>query len=166
VAEITRGTHVAVPVAGPWTGATAAGLLALAAAEGEAGLVLNLATRFLWGTRPPVAAVLDYLATGDDAVGPPTDWDVGHFVGCLGAVRGARGSMAIIADTYPSLGWRGVHVQPVERLAAALAREGMEADGGALVIVPADREAALRSALEAAGLEARLWDNGSPDARA
>jgi hypothetical protein len=166
VEELSSGAHVAVPVAGPWSGDTVAALLDVAAAEQEAALVLNVATRFLWGSRPSVAAVIAYLASGDADAGPGPDWDVGHFVGCWGALRGARGTLAVVADTYPRIGWGGVHLQPVERVAAALARDGMMTDGGALVLVPAARADALRAALGAAGFRLDVWDNGSPDARA
>jgi hypothetical protein len=164
VDELSGGSQAAVPVAGPWTAERVTQLLQAATSEPQAALVLNVATRFLWGSHPAPADVVAYLETGDDAGGPQPDWDVGHYVGCLGAVRGPRGVMAIIADTYPVLGHGAVYLQPRERLAAALRREGM-APGGALVVLPAERAGALRAGLAGAGFRLETWDNGSPDVR-
>ncbi len=126
--------------------------------------MLNVGTRFFWGSRPTVAELLRYLETGDDATGPAPDWSVGHFVGCLGTLHGARGTLAIITDTYETLGLRGVHLQPIERVAAALRREGMT-PGGALLMLPGARRDAVASTLRRAGLELGVWDNGSIDTR-
>jgi len=165
VSELSGGSRVAVPVSGPWDGRTVSELLAVAAAEQEAAIVLNMATAVLWGSKPSAPTLLKYLESGDDAAGPPPDWEVGHFTGCLGAIRGARGTLVIIADTYPSLGWNAVYLQPAERVAAALRRDHLPTDGGALVIVPAHREGEVSGSIEAAGLTIATWDNGSPDAR-
>lgn len=165
VDELSGGSHTAVPVAGPWDGHTVSELLAIASAEQEAAIVLNIATAVLWGSKPSLPTLLAYLEDGDDSAGPPPDWQVGHFTGCLGAIRGARGTLVIISDTYPSLGWNAVYLQPVERVAAALRRDHLPTDGGALVIVPSGRADDLSSSLEAAGLTIAAWDNGSPDAR-
>src|SRR4051812_38994433 len=51
VDELSGGARVALPVLGPWSGETVQALLALAAAEADAQVVLNVATRFLWGSR-------------------------------------------------------------------------------------------------------------------
>jgi hypothetical protein len=166
VSELSGGTRTALAAAGPWDGAAVSALLQIAAAQDEAAVVLNPATRFLWGSHPSLAVVLAYLENGDHSAGPEPDWDVGHFTGCLGAIRGAAGTLVVVADTYPSLGWNGVHLQPVERVAASLGRDGMPTAGGALVIVPSDRADAVAATLGDAGLELGAWDNGSPDARA
>lgn len=164
VAELSAGRRVAVGVTGPWTVDTLAYLLETAQAETDAALVLNVGTRFFWGSRPSVAELLAYLESGDDAAGPEPEWAVGHFVGCLGVVRGARGTLAIISDTYDTLGLHGVHLQPIERVAAALRREGMT-PGGALLMLPGARRDAISSTLARGGLELGVWDNGSLDAR-
>ena len=70
----------------------------------------------------------------------------------------------IITDTYATLGLHGVHLQPIERVAAALGREGMT-PGGALLMLPGDRRDAVSSSLTRAGLELGVWDNGSLDHR-
>jgi hypothetical protein len=166
VEELSGGSRRAIPVAGPWDGHSVSELLAVAAAEQEAAVVLNMATGVLWGSHPPVSTLLRYLEDGDDSAGPPPDWHVGHFTGCLGAIRGAQGTLVIVADTYPSLGWNAVYLQPAERVAAALRRDHLPTDGGVLLIVPTERAGDLSAALEAAGLTIATWDNGSPDARA
>jgi hypothetical protein len=164
VDELSAGSRVAIPTIGPWTAASVRALLEIAGAEPDAALVLNVGTRYLWGSRPSVAVLGAYLETGDDGAGPAPDWAVGHFVGCLGCLQGARGTLAIITDTYETLGLHGVHLQPVERLASALERKDMS-PGGALVIVPAARRSPVSQALAAAVLELGIWDNGSVDVR-
>jgi hypothetical protein len=164
VAELSAGRRVAVGLTGPWTADSVTHLLEIARAEKDAALVLNVGTRFFWGSRPTVAELLHYLETGDDGSGPGPDWSVGHFVGCLGTLHGARGTLAIITDTYETLGLHGVHLQPIERVAAALARQGMT-PGGALLMLPGARRDAVASSLTRAGLELGVWDNGSIDTR-
>ncbi len=164
VAELSAGRRAAVGLTGPWTAATLLHLLETALAEKDAALVLNVGTRFFWGSRPPLADLIAYLETGDAASGPPPDWDVGHFVGCLGLLHGARGRLLIITDTYESLGLHGVHLQPLERVADALRREGMT-PGGALLMLPGDRRDAVSHTLVRGGLDLGVWDNGSLDAR-
>ena len=78
----------------------------------------------------------------------------------FGRVRGPRGSLYGVADTYPALGDGGVHLQPQERLAAALERRDMPA-GGMFVVVLADDAEAVRRGAAALGLEERIWDNGT-----
>jgi hypothetical protein len=166
VSELSAGAVAAVPVAGPWTADSVRALMAIAADAGEhVTLVANVATTHWWGSRPAVAQVLGYLATGADD-GPPPDWHVGHFVTFLGTLDGAVGTLVLVADTYPSLGWRGTYMQPVERAAAALRRESLPSDGGVLAILSAAGEERFRIALETQGFDLRPWDNGSPDMHA
>ena len=104
------------------------------ALEHPVTLVANLATRHLWGARPhPTAARLPARRRPS---GPPADWDVGHFACVVGRASGPGGSLYVVADTYPSLGSAGVHLQPQERLAVALARPGMP-PGGLIVVASA-----------------------------
>jgi hypothetical protein len=56
-----------------------------------------------------------------------------------------------------------MHLQPVERVAAALRRETFPGDGGIVAIVAAEEEGALRDRLVDAGLDLGIWDNGSID---
>jgi Family of unknown function (DUF6885) len=151
---------VAIPYRGPWTVASLAGLFDLAAAlQRPVALVANLATHHLWGSHPRADRLLGYLLDGD-LDGPGPDWTVGHFVCVLARVRGPRGSLYALADTYPSLGAHGVHLQPQERLAAAIERRDMPA-GGVLAIVCAEDAPGMHANAGALGLVEGSWNNGS-----
>jgi hypothetical protein len=158
--ELSGGSMRALPFAGPWSPATLDGLFTLAAGnERPVTLIANLATHHLWGSRPSAAALLDYLCDGR-LEGPAPDWDVGHFVCVAGRVEGPAGNLYALADTYPSLGDRGVHLQPRERLAAAVERRDMPA-GGILAVVSAEDAARTREGAIALGLREAIWDNGT-----
>ncbi len=160
VEQVSGGRLSAIPYAGPWTAATLAGLFDLVAALAHpVTLLANLATRHLWGSHPRVDQLLDYLLDGAPD-GPPPDWDVGHFVCLVGRLSGPGGSVYGVADTYPSLGSAGVHVQPAERLATAIERRDMPA-GGVLVVAFAEDAPAVRAGAEALGLNEGVWDNGT-----
>jgi hypothetical protein len=160
VGQLSGGALVAIPYSGPWSAGTLAGLFELAAArERSVTLVANFATRHLWGARASVGQLLGYLLDGE-LDGPPPDWDVGHFACVVARVRGRGGSLYGVADTYPALGDGGVHVQPQERLAAALERREGPA-GGMLVVVLAEDAPAMRAGAEAIGLAEGIWDNGT-----
>jgi hypothetical protein len=157
---LSDGALAAIPYEGPWSVEALAGVFeVLTAWERPVSLVANIATRHLWGAGATVAQMLDYLLDGTQG-GPPPDWDVGHFVCVVGRVRGPGGSLYAIADTYPSLGSRGVHMQPAERLALALQRPGMAA-GGLLAITSTADAPALRARATELGLGERAWDNGT-----
>ncbi len=164
IAAIDRLTDerlVAIPYAGPWTLAMLDGLFDLLAARtGPAAMVANLATHHLWGSHPRPDRLLAYLLDGD-IDGPPPDWDVGHFVCVVGRVDGPRGSLYAVADTYPSLGSAGVHVQPRERLATAIERRDKPAGGVLAVVAAADAPAVCAGAADL-GLVEGVWDNGTP----
>ncbi len=150
--RLSGGRLAAIPFAGPWTVATLDGLFDLVAAlDRPVTLLANLATRHLWGSHPRAEELLAYLLDGE-ASGPPPDWDVGHFVCVFGRVGGPGGSLYGVADTYPSLGVGGVHLQPRERLAAAIERRDMPA-GGVLVVVDAGDAPAVRAGAGALGLD-------------
>jgi hypothetical protein len=150
----------AIPYEGPWTPEALDGIFeVLAASEQPVSVIANVATRHLWGARASVAQMLAHLLEGT-LEGPPPDWDVGHFVCLVGRVRGPGGTLYAVADTYPSLGLSGVHVQPRERLATALRRPQMAA-GGALLILAREDAPALRARASELGLCERAWDNGT-----
>lgn len=160
IEELSSGALAATPYQGPWDAHTLAGLFELAAArERPVTLVANLATRYLWGGHPNVSQLLGYLLDGDEE-GPPPDWDVGHFACVFARVRGCAGNLYCLADTYPALGDAGVHVQPQERLAAALERRDMPA-GGMIVVTAAEDAPTVRAGAEALGLREGTWDNGT-----
>jgi hypothetical protein len=160
ITTLSAGALEAIPYAGPWNAATLAGVFELAAAlEQPVTLVANFATHHLWGAHPSVTQLLSYVLDGE-LDGPPPDWHVGHFACVFGRVRGPRGSLYGVADTYPALGDGGVHLQPQERLAAALERRDMPA-GGLFVVVRAGDAETVRGVAAALGLAERIWDNGT-----
>lgn len=152
-----------VPLTGAWT-ADAAGLLLDLAHEPDTAVILNVATRHLWPTHTNLLTVHAYL--NGEAVDPgPSEWDVGHFILLLGSYIGSERRLAVCADTYPSLGAGGVHLQPLEALAAGMNRDDDPAtSGGALVLTTVDRGDSVRERATSAGLDVRAWDNGTPDA--
>lgn len=160
IEKLSRGKLEAIPYSGPWSTSTLAGLFeSTARLKRPATLVANLATHHLWGSRPSAGALLGYLLDGTQD-GPPADWDVGHFVCVVGRVQGPGGSLYMVADTYPSLGSAGVHLQPQERLAAAIDRRDKPA-GGMLVVVDSSDASTVRADCAVAGLSEGMWDNGT-----
>lgn len=163
VQTVTGDDLAVVPLTGAWT-VDAAGLLLEFAHDPDTAVILNVATRHLWPTHTNLLAVHAYL--NGEAVDPgPSEWDVGHFILLLGSYTGSEGRLAVCADTYPSLGSGGMHLQPVEALAAGMNRDDDPATtGGALVVTTAGRGGSVRERATAAGLEVRAWNNGTPDA--
>jgi hypothetical protein len=160
VEALSGGRLAAIPLSGPWTLDTLDGLFDLAAAlEHPVTLIANLATRHLWGSHPRADQLLAYLLDGAPS-GPPPDWDVGHFACIVGRVAGPGGSLYGVADTYPSLGTGGVHMQPREQLATAIERRDIPA-GGMLAVVHVRVAPAVRSGADALGLVEGIWDNGT-----
>jgi hypothetical protein len=160
IAALSDGALEAIPYSGPWNPATLAGLFDLTCALARpATLVANFATHHLWGGQPRVEQLLSYLFDGE-LDGPPPDWHVGHFACVFGRARGPGGSVYGVADTYPALGDGGVHMQPQERLAAALERRDMPA-GGMFAVVFAEDAATVRAGASALGLREHIWDNGT-----
>ncbi len=157
---LSEGRLSAIPYGGPWTVQTLDGLFdSIARLERPVTLIANVATRHLWGAAPSAGQLLGYLLEGADD-GPPADWDVGHFVCVIGRIGGPGGTLYGVADTYPSLGRGGVHLQPREALVPALARAGM-APGGMIVVASSEDARAVRSSGELLGLLEGLWDNGT-----
>jgi hypothetical protein len=158
--ELSEGALAAIPLAGPWTAQTLGGAFELAlACEQPAALIANLATHHLWGGSPTAPQLLGHLYEGADE-GPPPDWDVGHFVCVVARTIGPAGSLYAVADTYPALGARGVHLQPERRLAAAIDRRDKPA-GGVIAVVFEQEAARLREGARSLGLSEALWDNGT-----
>jgi hypothetical protein len=163
IERLAVGRLAAIPYAGPWTAATVAELFDLAAAQPHAvTLVANLATRHLWGAGASWEELMGHVFDGELA-GPPPDWDVGHFSCVVARVRGPAGDLYAVADTYPSLGRRGVHLQPGPCLAAAVERRDMPA-GGMIVVADVEDAPELRARADALGLVEGIWDNGSATA--
>ena len=72
------GALTVVPLRGKWDGDNIERLID-AAPELGARLLANIRTGPLWGSRPPLEALLAAL-DGEEIEAPAADWDVGHFV--------------------------------------------------------------------------------------
>ena len=153
VQELSEGQLVCVPLSGQWTAEAVEGLFDL-----DARLIANLRTGLLWGSRPPVQMLLAALEGTEVPDPPPAEWDVGHFVELMQLVRGRGGSLVVVRDSYPSLGYNGMHLQPPAALAGALQR-GDGRDGGVLAVVEPDRRMAVKDAAHRLGLKTEIWDN-------
>jgi len=168
VGRLSGGRLAAVPASGAWEPGRLRSLLDLVThnlADTAVTVLANIATGELWDPRADSAELARCLDTGEDALGPPARWRVGHFVTLAGMLTGPAGSLVLVADSYRSLGRDGLHLQPVSRLAAALNRDG-QAPGGVLLVVPATRRLEAADIVSTVGLRTVLWDNGSPDAAA
>jgi len=158
----SKGTLAVVPVAGPWTVTVVKHVLqdVVDLTPGIAVLA-NLRTGHLWGSRPDPATLVSEL-TGTTVRGPAPEWDVGHWVELMGVVSGSKSSMVVVHDTYQSLGWGGLHVQPIRVVVEALSR-GDGHDGGLIVVVPSAAAVGVEKDLELAGADVSWWDNGTPE---
>ncbi|MEU3270800.1 hypothetical protein ABZ639_08125 [Saccharomonospora sp. NPDC006951] len=160
VETLSGGALGVVPVCGDWDVTRLLALFAGLSDLRSVAVIGNVDTGAFAAQDTPDRALRDYLATGM----PPlwmSRWKAGHFVFLAGLLVGEEGAVVSVVDTYPSLGERGLHVQPIECVAAALRRERMN-PGGLLLVVPAEDVPYTRYLVLAAGLRPRLWDNGSP----
>lgn len=149
VARLSADRLVAVPVPSPGDELDRL----LSAIAGTPALVIaNIATSALWGSHAEPVALQHFLDTGDDTAGPPPDWRVGHFAALWGRIVGDRGTLVAVADTYPSLGAGGRHLQPAPRVARALSGRGV------LITVAAQNKSAIDAAARDVGLSTGLWD--------
>jgi hypothetical protein len=148
-----------LPVRGGFTADRLVAMLDGAAGLPGARLLANLDTSALWGSRPTLEALVHELR-GEQVEGPPPDWEVGHFCELELLVRGPGGGLVVVADSYPSLGLEGRHLQPPRAVAAAL-RRGDGREGGVLVVTPAAQAAGAEALVRALGLEIGIWDNGT-----
>jgi hypothetical protein len=160
--QLSEGAFTSVPVSGEWTSAKVAEMLSrLFEADVSCLVMSNSATRFLWNSHMPSHAALEFLFTGStEVIG--SEWNVGHFLCILGYVEGPHGTLALCADTYPSLGSAGLHLQPLDGIAASLRRDDSPYSGGMLVMVATANVSVIVSIVEAIGLTTEIWDNGTP----
>ena len=72
--------------------------------------------------------------------------------------RERGGALVLVQDSYPSLGWAGMHLQPPAAVAAALSRDDGR-QGGVLAVGSAQDGSAVAALGSQLGLESRIWDN-------
>ena len=161
IETLSGGRLVCVPMSGEWTAATVEGLLA-GVGDTAARLIANVRTGHFWGSRPPLEALLAAFDGEHVTNPPPADWDVGHFVELMQLVRGRRRALVLVRDSYPSLGWAGVHLQPPAAVAAALNR-GDGRSGGVLAVGPAGARTQLERLAGDLGISVKMWDNRSQE---
>lgn len=162
VDELASGKLVATPATGSWTGQQIESLISELALLGEPCLVIaNSATRYLWGGRPSPMQLFGYL-NGISSDQPDADWNVGHYISILGWLEGPSSKLAICGDTYRSLGWQGVHLQPFSRIADSLRRDDSDFCGGIFVVSDLSTKNQVTLLCQKLGLSCELWDNGTP----
>lgn len=92
-------------------------------------------------------------------------WSAGHFVSLAGFVKvkkeGSEKIYFLIRDSYKNAGYRGYHLQPLERVREALVRDDGR-EGGVLLIVRKDIVEEVEREIKELGLVIDLWDNGTP----
>jgi uncharacterized protein DUF6885 len=157
IAQLSGGRLECVPLRGDWRAEAVERLVDAAPALG-ARLIANLRTGRLWGSHPPVEALVAELFGEQSAAVPSADWDVGHFVELVTVARGRGGALVVVRDSYPSFGWMGHHLQPPSAIAAALLRGDGRA-GGVLAVVRSGGAAAVVDMADELELDARLWEN-------
>ena len=158
VAELSGGQLACVALrSSSWTAPDVSRLID-GARSADARLIANLRTGRLWGSRPPIEALLAQLDGRQVRDPPAADWDVGHFVELVSAIRGPGGELVLVADSYPSLGWGGRYLQPPAAVAAALDR-GDGRGGGVLAIGRREQASAIRGLAGSPPLEIGIWQN-------
>lgn len=101
------------------------------------------------------------MSRDPEAAIPREHWGVGHFAGIGALWRAADGrAWFLLLDSYKARGFRGYEPQPAEALRRGLVRDDGR-DGGLLLVMPRDRLAPARAAIEELGMEVRMWGNGS-----
>lgn len=156
VETLSGGRMRAVPASGNWQPRSLSALLSRLYELSSVAPVANVDTAEFGAFDTPDRAVLDYLEGGL----PPfwsSRWQVGHFTLLGGTREGIGGTVVSVVDSYPSLGDRGVHVQLLTRLAAALRRERIGRPGGLLLVVPEDERQAATELVRSSGLATSLW---------
>ena len=159
ISVVSSGRLECVPLRGSWR-ADVVQRLAESLPRLGANLIANIRTGPLWSSSPPVEALLAELAGGRLQHVPGSEWDVGHFVVLVQLLRGSAGTLVLVRDSYPSLGWNAHYLQPTDALAAALTR-GDGRQGGVLAVVSPSVADAVRAVAEELSLETELWDNGT-----
>ncbi|HEY6397179.1 MAG TPA: hypothetical protein VIX82_06970 [Solirubrobacteraceae bacterium] len=159
IEELSDDRLVCVPLSGAWSADKLERLIDQAGERG-ARLIANVRTGPLWGSRPPLQALLAMLEGREVPVPPAADWDVGHFVELVQLVRGRAGALVLVRDSYPSLGWGGHHLQPPAAVASALMR-GDGHGGGVLAVVAPGEASAITKLARELELVVALWENGT-----
>ncbi|MEM0981447.1 MAG: hypothetical protein AAGH78_14370 [Cyanobacteria bacterium P01_H01_bin.58] len=164
--QLSQGNFCLIPLqTDDWlTGLAAIAELCQTHLEWQIIPLLNIHTRYLWGSQLTPLALFTYLQTGQLTSPPVADWSVGHFALLIGQLQSEGNTLYGVLDTYPHFGWNGLHLQPPLALAQALQRPDSEADGGIALFAATKTRSHLIRLLENSGFRIAPWDNGTPDA--
>lgn len=171
IAVGSAGALVTLPI----PGRDPAGAVAMTPERFDA--LIDLLARHLddWGVHPVANLEVDQLLDStSDAYAPETlagvdpetsipreRWGVGHFVGVGALWRAEDGRRwVLLLDTYKARGFHGYVPMPAESLRRAVVREDGR-NGGLLLVMRRASSDAAREAIEALGLQIRMWGNGS-----
>ncbi len=157
--RVAEGTLRCVPLRGPWRAETVEALQEGVAGLSGVRLLANVQTGRFWGSHPCAEELLAEFS-GRHVEGPPADWDVGHFCELELLLRGPGGSLVVVHDSYPTLGWNGRHLQPPRAVAAALERDDGN-EGGILAVAAVAVAGEVEELARRLGVELGLWDNGT-----
>ena len=162
IAQLSDGAYTLVPIQAKWSAERVGTILDLCRSNpGWTAVPLcNIRTDHLWGSHLAVSDAIAYL-NGAPITPPSPDWKVGHFLALAGIVDGQSRSLILACDTYPSFGWQGYHLQPMDAIAQALNR-GDGNDGGILLFIATHDKEHVEQSMRAEGFVIDVWDNGSP----
>jgi len=141
VEELSGGLLTTAVAEGAWTAGALRAILAGVPELPDVTLVAFVDTTHLGAQDTPERALRDYLAGGM----PPfwsSPWHARHCVFLGGTIEGV-GTLVAIVDTDRAVGQDGVHLQMLDRVAAAL--------HGLVLVVPAADAAAARALAARAG---------------
>lgn len=80
----------------------------------------------------------------------------------MGWAQGGKNKLAICADTYRSIGWAGMHFQPLDRITHSLSRDDSEFSVGAFIVIKPSHDGIIQNLVAQLKLHCDLWDNGTP----
>ena len=156
IEALSGGRLRAIPACGEWTVTSLGDLLRGLCEVPRVAVVANVDTAEFGAHDTPATAFRDYLDGGL----PPlwnSRWQVGHFTLLAGMATGPGGTLVSVMDSYPSLGDRGLHLQPLDRVALSLRRARLGRPGGLLLVVDEAGTEPARGLVTAAGLRATPW---------
>jgi len=122
--------------------------------------LLNVHTSYFGGSPLTPLDVFQFLQTGKEPTTSPA-WSVGHFALLVGCLREHAHRLYAILDTYPQLGWNGLHFQSSRAIAQSLCRPHHPTQGGVLLFIKAEDKSQIQAAMVQQGFHITSWDNGT-----
>ena len=130
--------------------------------DGAADVIFNYETDQLLAARD-AAYNSETLGRADASVVIPRDsWGVGHFAPMAALWRRPSGERwMVLLNSFKERGFAGIEPQPTELMRRAVVRED-DRGGGVLLVVKHEAADRLIKEVERAGVDVRMWTNGSP----